>query len=48
MIDCRDVSEGIVAWDHTHELLLITRDATEEEETKGGRTVRGRRPSTSR
>jgi len=47
MIDCRDVSEGTVAWDRTHELLLIARDATEEEETRGGRRVRGRRPSTS-
>jgi len=42
MIDCRDVSEGTIAWDCTHELLQIARDATEEEETRGGRSVRGR------
>jgi len=28
MIDCRDISEGIVAWDRMHELLQISRDAT--------------------
>ncbi|XP_027915206.1 protein MAIN-LIKE 1-like [Vigna unguiculata] len=47
MIDCRDVTEGTVAWDRTHELLQMAQDGVEEEETRGGRRVRGRRPSTS-
>jgi len=47
MIDCRDVIEGTVAWDRTHELLHMAQDGVEEEETRGGRRVRGRRPSTS-
>ena len=42
MIDCRDISEGTIAWDCTHELSQIARDATDEEETRGGRSVRGR------
>ena len=47
MIDCRDVTEGTVAWDRTHELLQMAQDGLEEEETRGGRRVRDRRPSTS-
>jgi len=39
MIDCKDVSEGTIAWDRTHELLQIARDAIEEEETRGGHRV---------
>jgi len=35
MIDCRDVSEGTGAWDRTHELLQIARDAIEKEESRG-------------
>ena len=47
MIDCRDVTEGTVAWDRTRELLQMAQDGVEEEESGGGRRVRGRRPSTS-
>ena len=35
MIDCRDVTEGTVAWDRTHELLQMAQDGVEEEETRG-------------
>jgi len=42
MIDCKNVSKGIIAWDCTHELLQIACDATEEEKTREGRRVRGR------
>jgi len=48
MIDCRDISEGVVDWDRTQELLQIARHATKEEENRKGHSIQGRRPSTSR
>ena len=43
MIDCRDVSEGTVAWEHTNEALQIGRQAVEEygNSNIGGRNMRG-------
>ena len=41
------ITEGTIAWDRTHELLQMARNGVEEEETRGGHRVRGRRPSTS-
>jgi len=34
MIDCRDVTEGIVAWDRTRELLQMAQEGVEEEESR--------------
>jgi len=41
MVDCRDVSEGIVAWEHTNEALRIGRQTVEEygSNNRGGRNV---------
>ena len=42
MIECHEMHcKSTIAWDCTHELLQIAHDATEEEETRGGRRVRG-------
>jgi len=41
MIDCRDVIEGTIAWDRMQKLLQIAHDATEKEESRGGRRVQG-------
>jgi len=37
MVDCRDVNDGTVAWDMTHEALQIAHATCEE----CGRNVRG-------